>query len=591
MTVRHKVVLNAASPNVQAVLKMTKGDTSSHDIYVTLRNGAENVTFDGTESAYLHAKKPDGTTSVMSGVLYAHDGAYPDQIVFTLTQLTLAATGRVQLRVVIDSIDGAELFSPVMAVDVAANPALDNDITSQSEYTALTNAKLDAEAWAKGTKNGVAVSAGADQYHKNSKYYSEQAASSASDANTRATAAGSSAATAEAYAKGTVSGEAVSSGATGYNDNAKYYAEQAAASAAAASGSSSGASGEAAEAEAWAVGKKNGTDVGSNADQYQNNAKYYAEQAASSASDANTRATAAGSSAATAEAYAKGTVSGEAVSSGATGYHDNAKYYAEQAAASATAASGSASTAGTKAEDAEAWAVGKKSGVDVSSGADQYHNNAKYHSDAAAGSASTAGSKAEDAEAWAIGKKNGVDVESTADQYNNNAKYHAQQAAASATAAAQSAAAAASGVKYIGAVNYYSSLPSNPSPGDAYTVKYKGTSGSDPDGREYSWGNYEGTYQWIELGVSYQSKQAASAGTDESLVTTGEKYNWNNKQDALSEGAGIGISSGVVSFKASTISGYDATKVQALINDEGTAKWTEGTSYSQLNNAQYGGNE
>ena len=487
MTVRHKVVLNAASPNVQAVLKMTKGDTSSHDIYVTLRNGAENVTFDGTESAYLHAKKPDGTTSVMSGVLYAHDGAYPDQIVFTLTQLTLAATGRVQLRVVIDSIDGAELFSPVMAVDVAANPALDNDITSQSEYTALTNAKLDAEAWAKGTKNGVAVSAGADQYHKNSKYYSEQAASSASDANTRATAAGS--------------------------------------------------------------------------------------------------------SAATAEAYAKGTVSGEAVSSGATGYHDNAKYYAEQAAASATAASGSASTAGTKAEDAEAWAVGKKSGVDVSSGADQYHNNAKYHSDAAAGSASTAGSKAEDAEAWAIGKKNGVDVESTADQYNNNAKYHAQQAAASATAAAQSAAAAASGVKYIGAVNYYSSLPSNPSPGDAYTVKYKGTSGSDPDGREYSWGNYEGTYQWIELGVSYQSKQAASAGTDESLVTTGEKYNWNNKQDALSEGAGIGISSGVVSFKASTISGYDATKVQALINDEGTAKWTEGTSYSQLNNAQYGGNE
>lgn len=36
---------------------------------------------------------------------------------------------------------------------------------------------------------------------------------------------------------------------------------------------------------------------------------------------------------------------------------------------------------------------------------------------------------------------------------------------------------------------------------------------------------------WV---VPYESKTAASSGTDVSLVTTGEKYTWNNKQNALS---------------------------------------------------------
>lgn len=40
----------------------------------------------------------------------------------------------------------------------------------------------DAEAWAKGTRNGVAVESTDEAYHKNSKYYSEQASSSATSA-------------------------------------------------------------------------------------------------------------------------------------------------------------------------------------------------------------------------------------------------------------------------------------------------------------------------------------------------------------------------------------------------------------------------
>ena len=39
--------------------------------------------------------------------------------------------------------------------------------------------------------------------------------------------------------------------------------------------------------------------------------------------------------------------------------------------------------------------------------------------------------------------------------------------------------------------------------------------------------------------TTYSSKTAASGGTDVSLVTTGEKYTWNNKQDALVSGTNI----------------------------------------------------
>lgn len=45
----------------------------------------------------------------------------------------------------------------------------------------------------------------------------------------------------------------------------------------------------------------------------------------------------------------------------------------------------------------------------------------------------------------------------------------------------------ASGIKYIGEVDYYENLPSNPTLGDGYTVKYK-TGTTNPDGREFVWG-------------------------------------------------------------------------------------------------------
>ena len=158
-----------------------------------------------------------------------------------------------------------------------------NDIAEGQEEAIIEHTE-DAEAWAKGTKDGTAVTSTDEQYHNNSKYYSEQSEDSSENA------------------------------------------------------------------EAWAVGTKGGTAVASTDEQYHNNAKYYSEVADDESQDA--------------EAWAKGTKDGTAVTSTDEQYHNNSKYYSEQSEDSS--------------EDAEAWAVGQRGGVDVTSGDETYENNAKY---------------------------------------------------------------------------------------------------------------------------------------------------------------------------------------------------------------------
>lgn len=120
------------------------------------------------------------------------------------------------------------------------------------------------------------------------------------------------------------------------------------------------------QAQAWATGQIDGTDVDSDAPQYHNNAKYYAEEAGSSA-------TSAAAEVENAEAWATGTRDGSPVTSEDATYHNNSKYYSEQSSDSATSASGSATLATNKAILSESWAVG---GTGTRTGEDT--NNAKY---------------------------------------------------------------------------------------------------------------------------------------------------------------------------------------------------------------------
>ena len=253
-----------------------------------------------------------------------------------------------------------------------------------TRYEDLDTAAGNAEAYAVGTRDGVEVEAVDDAYQNNAKYYRQIS---------------------ERYAKGTENGTSVSAG-IGFQDNAKYYSEQADII-----------------GEKWATGTENGVEVGSADITYHNNAKYYAEQADISG-EKWTRGTANGVAVGSedetyhnnakyyaeqsdgysniSERYAKGTEDGVAVSSG-TGYHDNAKHYSEQA-----------DLIGEK------WARGTADGVAVDAADETYHNNAKYYSE----QADISGEK------WARGTVDGVAVDSTDETHNNNAKYYSEVAEA-----------------------------------------------------------------------------------------------------------------------------------------------------------------
>lgn len=68
------------------------------------------------------------------------------------------------------------------------------------------------------------------------------------------------------------------------------------------------------------------------------------------------------------------------------------------------------------------------------------------------------------------------------------------------------------GIHYKGEVNYYSNLPTTGvAIGDAYTVKYAGSSGTTPDGTEYVWGTVSGTNQWINFSKDSYTKTEVDA--------------------------------------------------------------------------------
>lgn len=104
--------------------------------------------------------------------------------------------------------------------------------------TEFADELLDAEGMIYGTQNDVPVEEGSEYYQNNAEYFKERASASAIESR--------------AYANGENASPLFT------NNNSKYFRER---------------------SEAWAVGQVNGTDVPDTDDAYENNAKYYAEQA------------------------------------------------------------------------------------------------------------------------------------------------------------------------------------------------------------------------------------------------------------------------------------------------------------------------
>lgn len=113
-------------------------------------------------------------------------------------------------------------------------------------------------------------------------------------------------------------------------------------------------------------------------------------------------------------------------------------------------------------------------------------------------------------------------------RYLKSETYSVEQAN---NAIAQAIEALPNGLVYRGAVNYYKDLPTDSNElGDTYSVKYQGETGTTADGNEYAWGEYDGTLQWIKLGVNAYTKdeideQRSSIESDISKAESEIEYN------------------------------------------------------------------
>lgn len=182
------------------------------------------------------------------------------------------------------------------AAESEANAATSETNAAQSESNAATSEE-NAEAWAVGTRDGNPVSSTDETYHNNSKYYSDRALISetnaaaseanaaASEANaatseTNASASAANAAESETNAKTSETNSADSASAAAESEvNAKVSETNAAVSESNAATSES-------YAESWAVGQRAGVDVPDTDATYQNNSKYYSRLAGTHASNA-----------------------------------------------------------------------------------------------------------------------------------------------------------------------------------------------------------------------------------------------------------------------------------------------------------------
>ena len=204
-------------------------------------------------SAKVEGTKPDHRAFSYDARIDT-SGSYKNAVVHLVEQMT-CVKGMVRCKLKLTKNSEVVYTAPFILM-VDAN-AIDDDVdiseTVLPEYIdAAQRAAQEAascvdssEAWARGTRNGTPVSQSDETYQNNSKYYSEQSAAQVSLAAEQATLA--------------------------------------AAQATAAAGSATTADTNAKNAEAWAVGKRGGTDVPSSDQTYHNNSKYYSEQAAGSA--------------------------------------------------------------------------------------------------------------------------------------------------------------------------------------------------------------------------------------------------------------------------------------------------------------------
>ena len=264
------------------VLNMAQADANSRTIVATLWDGTSGFTVPSGSVVMVRFGKPDNTGGLYDKTESGEAITYSGNIVTApvATQM-LSAAGKVQADIEIYQGGATEQAAVKLAtfcftVNVEKSAYPDAEIIS-SDYYNIVAAQI-AAAIEAGAKGDAAISAAetataAAETATNAKTAAENAKAAAESAKSAAESAKTSAESAKTTA---VNSANTATNAKTAAESAKTSAESSASSA---ETSAQNAAQDAEDAEAWAVGKRNGVNVPSTDPAYQNNAKYYKDLA------------------------------------------------------------------------------------------------------------------------------------------------------------------------------------------------------------------------------------------------------------------------------------------------------------------------
>lgn len=281
MNINQTVALNLSEAIAPPTLRMAQDDANTRTIKASLWDGAQPFSIPTECVCMVRFGKPDGTGGLYDTTEGGQKVSYSGNVVTApVAAQMLAVAGAVKAQ--IDIYGGGEkqqaekLATFRFRVEVEPSAYADAKIISSDYYNVLSSQI--AAAVEAGAKADQAIQA-AQQATEAASSASQSQAAAASSAQSASQSAqtASSAATSAISAK--TAAESAQEAAQAAKESAASSAGSASQDAQSAAQAAAAAMQDADDAEAWAVGKRNGADVPSTDPAYHNNAKYYKDQA------------------------------------------------------------------------------------------------------------------------------------------------------------------------------------------------------------------------------------------------------------------------------------------------------------------------
>ena len=283
MNINQELTLNLSADGIPPRLHMVQGDANTRTVVATLWDGAQPYTVPAASAVTVSGNTvtaPVATQMLaVAGVVQAQVDIYGTATGKAAEKL---ATFRFAVEVAPSVYPDAEIISSdyfnIIAADISK--AVEAAARAEAAQAAASAAQQGAETARDDAVNAKTSAESAKTAAVAAQNKSEQAQTNAEAAQTAAGQSAAAAQTAREGAETAQSGAQASQSAAESAKAAAQAAQSGAETARAGAETAKGAAEDSAEdAEAWAVGQRNGADVPSTDPAYHNNAKYYKDQA------------------------------------------------------------------------------------------------------------------------------------------------------------------------------------------------------------------------------------------------------------------------------------------------------------------------